>query len=233
MTPTLATLWESFRSRDSVFEAYSFPKDDIDQLFRNLFYALVERQLRDSHKPRLAEKTPGNCQVFPQLRWLFPDSPLVHVIRDGRDVVASLLSQNWIDARTQKPMDVTVNPGLAAEHWVRSVTQGRRLLTETENNYLEVRYESLVAEPRTELERLFDFLGESFEEEVLGFHRKRRNLASEASANQVSKPLYKGSIGRWSKVLNLEQRTTVSQVAGDLLLELGYVRDQNWVNDGF
>ena len=65
-------------------------------------------ELQKAGKARVAEKSPNNVFFFQHLSHIFPESPLVHVIRDGRDVVCSLLTMNWIDPKTGQPI-----PGVA------------------------------------------------------------------------------------------------------------------------
>lgn len=232
MTPTLAQLYSSYEQQRAVLDDYGMHHESTVKMFQNLYQTLISRLLLDSGKPRFAEKTPGNCRVFPLLFEIFPGSPLIHIIRDGRDVAASLRSQNWVDVRTGKPMDVTVDTRKAIQHWKSSVLEGREVIRLHENApYLEVFYENLINDPEKELRRLFAFLEEPWEGEVLDFHRVNRNLAGEASATQVNRPLYSSSIGRFTKILNHEDGLIIKEEAGDLLVELGYCSGFDWIEE--
>lgn len=57
-------------------------------------------------------------------------------------------------------------------------------------------YENLLANPREELARLFDYLDLPFEETCLRFHENRRAVAT-LSSEQVRRPLYKSGVGQW------------------------------------
>lgn len=229
ITPTLAYLWEQYNQRLDVLKSYGITKESNAKTFQNLYFALISRYLNTTQKRRIAEKTPGNCKVFPQLRQIFPDSPLIHIIRDGRDVVASLRKQNWIDLRTGEPMVETVDTVKAIKHWKESVTLGRKIKNQKDQNYFEIRYESLIESPELELKKLFKFLNEDWDPKVLSFHEISRNLAFEASSNQVNKPFYKTSIGRFRKALQLEDGLKIDDIAGDLLIDLGYTLDNSWI----
>ncbi len=61
-----------------------------------------------------------------------------------------------------------------------------------------VRYEDLVADPEAESRRLLDYLGLEFEAGVLDFDRNAIPVAT-ASAVQVRRPIYKGSVGAWQR----------------------------------
>ncbi|MBT3785064.1 sulfotransferase [bacterium] len=233
MTPTLAQLWEAYDQKEEVLETYGLDRQAKNLMFQNLFLTLVGRYVSHSGKPRFAEKTPGNCRVFKQLSTIFSGSPLVQILRDGRDVVASLRSQNWIDVRTGKPMDVTVDTAKAVQHWKDSILEGREVLANptTRPRYYEIKYEDLIHSPGAQLHRLFDFLEEPWDERVLDFHNMDRNLAGEASSKQVNRPLYTSSIGRYRSVLTREDGQIMIEIAGELLSELGYTADCSWIDE--
>ena len=49
------------------------------------------RFLTESGRSRFAEKTPSNCLRLPFIHALYPDARLIHLVRDGRAVVASMM----------------------------------------------------------------------------------------------------------------------------------------------
>src|SRR3954452_1268100 len=112
----------------------SDPPADLAAALVRLYECYAERQ----GKPRYADKTPEYVLQMPLLARLFEDSVFVHIIRDGRQVVASLLDQEW-GAKTAI---------LAAKIWVSYVKSGRHAGQSLgPDRYREVRYEELVAEP--------------------------------------------------------------------------------------
>jgi hypothetical protein len=171
---------------------------------------------------RVAEKTPANVLHFPTLRQLFPESPLVAVVRDGRDVVASLLGCDWTDARTGRPMDIVVDPAAAARLWLRSVEASEAMACDPRLHV--VRYEALVASPGDALEALFNRLGEPFDAAALDHARVFDPAAgqNETSAARVSQPLDTASVGRWRRDLTRDQLRTVEAVIAPALDRLGY-----------
>ena len=174
---------------------------------------------------RIAEKTPANILHFTQLRRLFPGSPLVGIVRDGRDVVASLLTMDWRDARTGQPLAITRDPAAAARLWVESVEAGAAMREDP--NYFELRYEALVRHPRDMIAGLFAFLGEDSDAiEAALDHASTFNPASganESSNDRVAQPIDTRSIGRWRAALDASQHDCVMRIAGPALSRLGYV----------
>jgi hypothetical protein len=222
----LANLWSAAdgSARPLLKEFYGIDAARLRQVFAQLILSFLEPAWRASGKRRIAEKTPSNLLVFPQLRLLFPDSPLVHVIRDGRDVVASRLDRDKAAARA--PLDTVAVAATRAREWVDAMSLRRRLLSElgSSGRYLEIRYESLVNEPQRVLPALFEFIDERYDARVLDFHRIARNVSGteEWSAEAVRRPIFTSSAGRWRESLSAAEAAAVTGVAGDALRELGY-----------
>jgi protein-tyrosine sulfotransferase len=192
---------------------------------------LLAKDCAYTGKPRVAEKSPNNVFFFQHLHQLFADSPLIHVIRDGRDVVCSLLRMNWRNPKTGLPIDCTRDARGAATYWVQAVQAGRmaaRQQPSLAQRYFELRYEQLIVEPEAALRPMFAFLGEPWDTRVLNFHQHKRNLASESSATQVAVPINTKALARWKADLASSDKDVVKEIAGPLLQELGYVTDQNW-----
>jgi hypothetical protein len=101
------------------------------------------------------EKTPSHALFIPEIMQVLPQARIIHIIRDPRDVIASLLAASrgwghrWAPRHAKK----------AANLWCRYVAQTRnaKSLVPAEN-YLEVSYEKLCANPKAELRSLATFL---------------------------------------------------------------------------
>jgi hypothetical protein len=130
------------------------------------------------NRPRVLNKSPNNTVRLEFLRAVFPDAFFVHVIRDGRAVVHSLV---WGHARPGEPQDrfkpwrerEDPFPGVKPPRWrellrdnplEQHALQWREALTyalaEEERLKLPVlhlRYETLCQDPRGTLTRLFEF----------------------------------------------------------------------------
>jgi len=229
LIPALARLWLDCQTSFAPhLRALHLAPPDVTRVFADTIAALLAPHRQATGKPRVAEKTPGNVFWFGPLHHLFPDSPLVHVIRDGRDVVASLLGIDWRGPDGQ-PVPFTRDARAAAEYWVASVRAGRQAAARDPGlagRYVEVRYERLVADPEGELRRLLAFVGEPWDDAVLRHQDFDRDLAGETSAEQVRRPVNGSAVGRWRRDLSPGQLEVVRDVAGGLLLELGYGADR-------
>jgi len=167
-------------------------------------------------KPRWGDKTPHYVREIPLLLRLFPDAQIVHIVRDGRDVALS-----WVETRFEPG-----NLYVAARMWNEMVTKGRQdgtLLPP--GSYLELRYESLLAEPEATMRSLCAFLNEPFDPAVLTPNRIAWD--SNGAPTWTRGPDFRvrivgGNAGGWRSRMSLRRRTLFESVAGGLLSELGY-----------
>ncbi len=225
VTPAIAQCWQGVRQHGAYLgEQFLLLEEDIDAAFAQLLTTLLERHRQRSGKPRVGEKTPNNVFAFPALHRMFPESPLVHVIRDGRDVVRSLLEKDWTTPDGQ-PMAITQDPAAAAGYWRRAVMAGLAAKQDPSlaTRYHEVRYEALVRDPEAVTRALLEFVGEPWEPGVLRFHEE-----AEATYAFTQRPITPRSVGRWKDALDRDAKDAVKDVAGDLLVHLGYAEDLDW-----
>lgn len=208
---------------------HGFGPMELAGAYAGVIDAMLDKGRTAAGKHRAAEKTPHNVAVFSGLHALFPDSPLIHVIRDGRDVVCSLLTMDWTSLDTGRRLDYTTDAAKAARYWAECVGLGRSTPVDLPRaKYMELRYEELVSQPEATLKELMDFIGEAWDPAMLEHHRFERDLAGESSAEQVARPLYQSAVARWQRDLSPADRAAVKQAAGPLLLELGYCADLGW-----
>jgi hypothetical protein len=136
------------------------------------FFAQICAHMRGRFgKARFAEKTPTNVYAFAAIARSVPSVPLIHVVRDGRDVVASLLRRGYSVFR-------------AASRWLFDTAAG--LQARAHASYREVRYEELVTAPERVLRCLFTGLGLEFEPEIL-------------ESTSAARARLTGSIGTWGQ----------------------------------
>jgi hypothetical protein len=134
---------------------------------------------------------PFNEMYLPLLRMAFPDSPMVYLRRDPRDVCVSMLSHHLAHG---------FHCGYRFEDIVAHVTATATLAGELFAAYgaaapLVLRYEDFVARQEEVTRALLAHLGLSFEEACLRFHASPR-YAPTPSYERVTRPLDAASVGR-------------------------------------
>lgn len=131
---------------------------------------LVERYLgvwdggcggRDNRR-QLVLKDPALVFHLDAAQKLFPESTVIHVVRDPRANVSS--------QRRRWPQ---FSVWTCAMHWRRAVRAGRRWGRAHPQQYVEIQYESLVQEPEASIRSLCQALSLGFDESLLSFaHRE-------------------------------------------------------------
>lgn len=185
------------------------------ELVAALFAAYAGRQ----GKPRWGDKTPENVRHLDLLARLFPDAVFVHVIRDGRDVAASLADQTW-----------TTDGMVGKAYWWRDcVTAGRRAGRRLgPARYCELRLEDLIADPEAVLRRVSAAIGESYTPRMLEYTHRGAQIASWSTKDgpthqHLGKPPTPG-LRDWEAGASPDERDEVIRICRPLLEELGYER---------
>jgi Sulfotransferase family len=172
---------------------------------------------------RPVEQTPElSFVVGPAVR-AYPRATVLHIVRDGRDVVCSLLEQAWLRDEREGRDDAGLRYGGHVRSWVeperrdefahaseatRAAWAWRRYLTAARavpEHTLELRYEELAADPPATAARIAERL-----------ETEPAPLAEALGA------VHARSIGRWRRDLTPKQVQDVEREAGALLRELGY-----------
>lgn len=162
---------------------------------------------------RWGDKTPINSIFLPELFNVFPDLQVIQVIRDGRDVVVSLMGLPEYDLHR------------AACQWLDYVQQAQAFGARHPTQYFEVRYEQLIAQPGTTIEQVAAFLGIGFDERMLRHHELGLRLGDVEQLPHhegVRHPIYRTAVGRWRNDLSGAQLAEVERLLGPTLARLGY-----------
>lgn len=184
----------------------------------------------------ILEKNPKHALRVGFLDAAFPGCRFLHLVRDGRDVVSSLMFRNrgsrwghlrvpgWKELLERYP---EASHARCAHQWraaVKAVEEDARDLDPA--RLLRVRYEDLVSEPVETATSTLNFLGLEVTPEVLEVAAKIQDSTrgSYHARKQVRHYVDNHSrrIGRYEENLTPEQIEEVEAICGDVLDELGY-----------
>ena len=94
---------------------------------------------------------------------------------------------------------------------------------------MKIHFEDLVNDRRQCLSMIIDYLLDRIERNILTENRDKILAALEASINPGRSPTFRsGKTGEWKKYFTAEHKKIFKDVAGDLLVKLGYEKDNNW-----
>ena len=170
------------------------------------------------------DKHPDYCHHLALMERFMPEARYVHIIRDGREVVVSMIS-----AKRRLGYGAGEVEG-AAREWQASVMKARAFGAVIGTRYLEVRYEELVSDTAAVLRRVFSHFelvitAEEVERIAADYHISLKQVSrGDESLNALRSE--QGAI--WRSRLSVKQRFIMDRVAGRLLFALGYARPGWW-----
>ncbi len=185
----------------------------------NLLRAMIEVHAIRSSKLRPGEKSPHHLQHIPTILHHFPDAKIICVLRDGRDVVRSLLETPWAIPKNPRRLR------LFCIRWNDAAEQAidyRRTLPP--DQFMMVKFEDILRQPKSELKKICGFIGDEFEATQLepaqpstvipGWEKQWKSKASEM--------LDPGRIEAWRKSADQKQIWVMNSMMGSMLEQMGY-----------
>lgn len=163
------------------------------------------------------DKMPLNETHLGLIALLFPQAPIVHLLRHPLDVVLSVFS-NHLTHGFYCAYDLET----IARHYVLVMGLVEHYRREMTLRYLPVRYEDIVDDQETQVRKMLGFVGVPFDRRCLNFHENRR-YARTASYAQVTEKLYDRSRYRYRAYL--EELAPVIPILEPMIYALGYTID--------
>jgi hypothetical protein len=184
------------------------------QLIRDFYRGLAQdaRYWGDKN-PHYAD--PFNDGCLETVADLFPSSRFIHIVRDGRDVVSSLMRKRNAD----KPWVTFEQAHFTwSRHVERGSTFGRTL---PPDRYFELRYEDLVADDLALAGKLFGFLGVELDPAVEAFCHSEQQ--SRTPFKDPTRDFGRGiTTSDWSTLFSLEEQARSLELIGPPLVRYGY-----------
>jgi hypothetical protein len=180
---------------------------------------VMEEIARSQSVSRWADCTPEHLLYVQQIKEAIPDALIIHIIRDGRDVALSLARQKWVRPLScHKDKSVLV----AGMYWEWIVSKGRKSGGIIGHDYLEIRFEDLVQNPRETLSVIGKFILHDLDHDriqrvAIGSVGKPNTSFESGSAAESFAP-----IGRWKQNFSTEDLADFEGLLGPSLETLGY-----------
>ncbi len=132
---------------------------------------------------------------------IFPDTKIIHVLRDPRDV-----------ARSSVPMGWAARPYHGVDHWVATEQAwDRGSHAANPAQVLNLHYEALFADIETELAKVCDSLDLKYNPDMLRYHENTTYAAPDPRLVEL-----------WRRKCSLDEVALVEGKAGDLMRARGY-----------
>lgn len=185
---------------------------------------ILERFGRAYAKERNAkiwgEKTPAHALWLPHIHALFPQARILFMVRDPRDVLLSY-DDRW--DKGERNTEYLASTASLLKYYMNHLLHES---TFPSAQIRRLRYESLVADPALELEKVCDFLGVEFEPSMLGFYHRNANVEHETPDGRhhalLKRPATTDKIGRYQALLSASQIALVEHLLGEEMQALDY-----------
>jgi len=194
------------------------------------------------------DKNPMNTLYLPEISELLPESRFIHLVRDPRDVVASLLaaSHTWGSGWAPRKSRTAISSWV--KH-IRAANEGAKNIPP--RLFLEVRYEKLLASPENTLHDVGEFLGLEWDREAIKQTVENNKAETIKAGGGTPIPLY-GEVakrvggvvrdptafiqnakeGAWRTNLGLWDKLVVWYVARKPMRQMGYFWSwRDWIGN--
>lgn len=172
--------------------------------------------------PRWAVYDPDAVLWVATIKRDIPEAIFVHIIRDGRDIALSLRKMAGFNpfpwSRRPRSLEET------ALYWEWMVQKGRRSGRAIPNDYIEIRYEDLVADPRRTLKGLSEFLDHDLDYDRIQTAALGRISETNSSFREEAADAGFNPVQRWKQRLSPNQVAALEWQVGKTLEAVGYAR---------
>ncbi|TDY02688.1 sulfotransferase family protein [Thiohalophilus thiocyanatoxydans] len=168
----------------------------------------------------VGDKDPRAVEFLPLLAEILPDTHVIHVFRDPRDVLASKKKAAWSQKshvwkhvfanRVQFSIGTKLGPKLFG------------------NNYHEICYEELLSSPEKVLFNLCRKLGLGYDKRMLSFDKAAERLVTDKEMSwkkETLGPLLTKNTQKWINELHPREILLVEKCCGQAIAHGGYIKD--------
>ena len=166
-------------------------REGLDNLRDHYLRKVAQMGILTPQAAWFTDKMPLNETHLGLIALLFPQAPLIHVIRHPLDIMISALSNHFTHGLfCASALEST------ARHYARVMDLVQAYRSQMQLRYLPVHYEDMVTDQEATIRTTLSFIGEDFDSGCLRFHENRR-YARTASYAQVTERLYDRSRFRY------------------------------------
>lgn len=157
--------------------------------------------LKESDKARWIDKTPENIMHADEIFKSWSNGKLIHIVRDPRDV--------FVGRREAKGLDVEAFVDVYEKMFMPCLD----LFGKKTNQYMDIRYEDLINNPKGTMKKVLAFIGEPWNEAVSVYEGSDKDYKAvkeitgrdQTTLKKLTGPMTKSYIGRWVDQISAEE----------------------------
>ncbi len=214
MQPRATNIWDPLSSAQHIIQKNpTYPGE------KTVFYELCEFICRKANKQRatlILEKTPDHMLFIHDIKQLFPQAPVIHIVRDGRAVAES---RSRVPFLTETRRNIEYN----ALEWARRMREIRPTILNHDHVY-EFRYEDLIENTEKQVRNILTFLGTEFEDGVFQPNGNEDHLIEKGMShkNKIKSKIDSSLASYWKNSIPSKQQALLEQLSALELEKLGY-----------
>ncbi|MGQ8365387.1 tetratricopeptide repeat-containing sulfotransferase family protein [Glaciecola sp. 1036] len=163
---------------------------------REAYFKGMSEELPEYDKHlRIVDKVPMSIKFLGFIKRLFPESPILMMIRDPRDVCLSCFFQHFASNES------TVNffsLKQTFEYYAKTMELYLFFKERLGANIMEVKYETMCEDFEPYARRIMEHVGENWQDSLLDFYKPQHSrFIATPSFDAVSQPVNKKAVGNW------------------------------------
>ncbi len=221
VTPKLRPMLDSFFDEIQRPEMKKqLPKLPLISLYTQRFLTILDTITQEQGKKIWLEKTPEHLHYIKYIEKFVPQSKIIHIVRNGDDVVASLYEviQNYPET-----WGWFINKGLdgCIQRWIDDIEITRNHLHKP--NHMLVRYEELVENTESILVKICDFLNVEYQAKMLENYKISAKIlirSREKWKSKVSEDIQKSNSDKFRQIFDKKQQNYIQSKLSSVDLKL-------------
>jgi hypothetical protein len=183
---------------------------------QNLYESILNTYGNQKQKRLVGDKDPKNIEYLKTISSHFPRSFVIHIYRDPRAVIASRKKAKWSSNRP-------LWKDLLA--YKAQITYGRQFCNANIPQYLEIKYEELIQNPKNVISNLLHSLKLQYDPSIENYYQSSSEVISgeEVSWKKMCfEPLSTKGLLRWRDELTAHEINVIEYVLAKEMCEFGY-----------
>ncbi len=188
----------------------------------HVFGAYLQAYAKKRSRKRWGLKTPTNEFYARSIFREFPKATLIHVIRDPRDIIVSMMKTDFMKEVRLSLYPHKFKDGNILDWWNRSVRVGIENKISFGNRYQIIKYENIVNNPKKYIKKLCNYSDLEYEKSMLKMEGHPGWSGSNSEIDNDSRKCVRDNTGRYKKYLKNYQVDFIERRVGKMMNEYGY-----------